>query len=629
MLSVGFFLASFAVAAAGIGVIERAWAQSAGGMQSDLASTLRVVRPLMRENPQRAITMLERLEVEYPSNPHVLLLLGETYEHAGEYESARAAYERLVAAHPNHVRGSAYLGTLSFKMKDEATGREVFNKMLERTEYGINTYRTIGSTLARHGFYDVALEFYEDGRSKSKGNYILSIDIAYMHKLMGNFEGCLIEYLSIIPVEPRQHRLVRTKVLELMRDSNADKDQLMEIIRADAETTEPYRQEVFALLATIYLEEGALESAFDVALRAEAIGQTNGTVLYSLADQAIAEYHSRPPAERARYFSLAIRSLEAFLDNHPTASPVPRAHLMMVDLLVELAIGRVPPDPGLQMDRVVDRSMSSLDWLIETYPGTEYAEQAYLRKGDVLFRLLDRTDEALVVYNEGLRKAKYQPALFAERLGRVYLIIEEYDEAEKHFKRLVRSSKPGLRETGVYYSGLLLSFTGNYESARDTLTALAEGNPGSNFTNDAIELAWAIEDGLKGEQRVLKMYIGSIKAEVAQDTTGALRELRGIVQMPADTPLRKRSLFHMGLLYQASGKYNAALNACEQYLSDYATDIKLPDVQRRIGQIYEVDDLDLALDKYEDILLAYPHYIFLDEVRADVVRVRGQLENQP
>jgi hypothetical protein len=53
----------------------------------------------------------------------------------------------------------------------------------------------------------------------------------------------------------------------------------------------------------------------------------------------------------------------------------------------------------------------------------------------------------------------------------------------------------------------------------------------------------------------------------------------------------------------------------------------VPDAHRRIGQVYEYGyrDAKLALEKYESILLSYPYYIFLDEVREDVTRLRNRV----
>ena len=61
-------------------------------VRRDLASALRVIRPLVRDDPERAIKMLEAMNEEYPSNSQLLVLLGEAHRIAGNTEAAMAAY---------------------------------------------------------------------------------------------------------------------------------------------------------------------------------------------------------------------------------------------------------------------------------------------------------------------------------------------------------------------------------------------------------------------------------------------------------------------------------------------------------------------------------------------------------
>jgi tetratricopeptide (TPR) repeat protein len=271
------------------------------------------------------------------------------------------------------------------------------------------------------------------------------------------------------------------------------------------------------------------------------------------------------------------------------------------------------------------RALNALDWLIDSFPGTDYAEQAYLRKGDVVFHVQKQPEKALAIYTKGMQISRFYRTDFAERLGKVYLITGEYDQARVHFAQLINSNNSDLRDTGIYYSGLMLAFTKQYETARDTLTSLAEGNPSSAFTNDAIELAWIIEEGLKGEQQFLNAYVRSMQFELAEDTTHAVGELKKIVAQPAETPLRGRSLIRLGELYSGQDLNDQALEMYDAFVLSYPSDIRVADVKRKIGQVHErgQGNYDLALKTYEGILLDYPHYIFLDEVRADVNRIRA------
>jgi tetratricopeptide (TPR) repeat protein len=128
----------------------------------------------------------------------------------------------------------------------------------------------------------------------------------------------------------------------------------------------------------------------------------------------------------------------------------------------------------------------------------------------------------------------------------------------------------------------------------------------------------------------LKSYMIALHSELAQDTTVALREFESIIAKSPDTPLRDRSLLTASEIYDGMGNYERAVALLEKFIDDYPKHQLLPDAHRRIGQIYETGYArsELALAKYEDILLMFPHYIFLDEVRGDVSRLREKLGEQ-
>lgn len=594
-------------------------------VRTDLGSALRVVRPLVRDDPARAAGMLRKLRAEYPGHTRIYILLGETYQVMGLVDSAKVAYETCLRLQPTNLRAGASLGVLYIRSGDRGGGDTVFRNLLDGTDHSVNTYRTIGNTLSRHGFYDLAMVMYRDGRERNEDNYVLTLDIAYLERTMGNYEASLREYLHLIETAPRQHRLAQTKIMELLREQ--DNDNLIRILKRDADRPAPHRKLIFAVLAIAYLERGALENALEMALRADEPETSDGAVLLNLADRAVAEYESRASGGNARFFNLGLRATEAFLDRHASSPQVPRAKLMLVDLLVDAAAGTVDGPPVMPVETAMLRALNALDWVMTSYPGSEQAEQAYLKKGDAVLRLRKDPRAAIEIYKEGMAKARVYPSKFAERLGRAYLIVEEYDEARKHFERLVHSTTRELQEAGVFYSGLLLGFTREYEAARDTLTALAEGNPSSAYTNDAIEFAWVIEEGLHGDQRILHAYTSALEAEIASDTTAVVEQLAAIVALPTETPLRARALFKLGETYQGMKEYDAAVARYEAFVSEYPTSTLLPDARRRIAQIYEhgYGKATLALETYEDILITYPHYIFLDEVRKNVTRIRGLL----
>lgn len=598
----------------------------------DLAGRLRVAAAIIRENPQSAVQMLRGLDLEYPRNSEVLSYLGDAYQVMGEVDSALAVYGRALSANPADARAGASLGTLYIQKGEREKGEGIFRGVIARSQPSLSAYRTIGSTLAAAGFSDLALRWYDEGRGANNGHYIFTLDIAQLHRQLGDFEQSLDEYLRLIETTPQQVPLAQDRILELLRDPRADDKTLLgrlaEASSAAIESASPNSAVIARVLAMAYLENGMIENALEAALESEKTGESDGKVLFALAEKTAIEYRRQPPASRAKYFDMALRAYGAFIDGHPKAPEVPRAKLALADLLMDLASGRVEKRPGAEYQAAAAKAIEALDWMIAKFPGSDHAEEAYLKKGDIVFRIEKNPQAALAIYQEGLSKARFRPAAFAQRLGRVYLVLGDYQNAEGYFTRLVNDREPELHDTGVYYAGLLLGIRGQYEAARDTLTSLAEKNPSSPMTNDAIGLAWAIEEGLQGDQKNLAGYISALRCEVAEDTTGAIEALRPIVAQPADTPLRSRSLLRTGELLSESGRFDEAVSALETFVRDYPTDVRVADAHHAIARVYEYGygDRDRALEKYEDILLTYPHYIYLDDVRGDVTRIRNQIQ---
>lgn len=612
----------------------------------DLNATLATASAVMRDDPHAAARILEGLEARYPGNAQILVLLGDAYSALGDTDSAIAAYERCLAANPADVRAGASLGVLHIRSGDRDRGEVVFRSLIAATGRSMATYRTIGSTLAAAGFHDLALKMYDEGRRDNKAHYILTIDIAQLHRTMGDFEAAIDDYIYLVETYPQQYGLARDRILELFRDprtEGAAGDSLIvrlvraasgEPSRAPAQERplqtaggDPSQRRIFVdILSLVYLERGMLENALDTALEAKALGDPDGKVLFHLADRTALECQRQPYANRAKYFDMALRATEAFIDGYPKAPQIPQAKLMLVDLLVGLASGRVEKLPGVDLGTAAAKAIEMLDSMIQSFAGTDHAEAAYLKKGDIVFRVQKKPREAIAVYEEGLSRSRFRTGAFAERLGRLYLVVGEYEKAGAYFTRLVNDREPELHDTGVYYAGLLLGINGNYEAAKDTLTALAQGNPSSRFTNDAIGLAWAIEEGLQGDEKMLARYVEALRYEVAEDTARVVATLGEIVARPVETPLRSRALFDLGGVYLGSGAFDNARDAFEKFVRDYPTDARVPDAWRGIGRVYEYGYADdkRALETYEEILLSYPHYIFLDEVRQDVSRLRGK-----
>lgn len=598
--------------------------------QYEITSKISEAMRYLARDPGRSLSIMRRLNATFPSNERVLSRLGQVFQVMDKPDSAQVYLEQAMAINPSSLEAGKQLGMLYLAANRPKDATRLFDKLLAANKYNISAYRTVGTALRDMGRFDEALRVYADGRDRSERNFALTLEVAAMHQQLGNYTGALEEYLYYIGDQGRNYRATRRLILELMRDAGpAHRDELVAELDRRLERGQGNRFVMLDVLSGHYLERGLLEKSLEMALAADAERASDGSVLLALAEQILAEAEGLQRSERPRYLQMGVRALDAFTNGHPKSPGTDRAKYMLATIYVQFGSSVISGTRAERMD-YLERAVNELAELSRRYPNSEYSDRAYLDRGDVLLYKLHRPDDALAVYKSGAVNSRRYADLFGARIAELYLGQKRNADAEHYLGSLINSGVPELIDTGIYYTGLRLAFTGDYEAARDTLTALAETEPASPYTNDAIETAWVIEEALQYESSSLTPFMEARRAAMAGDTTTVLLRLRDVVAKPVYETLRPRALFRLGVALQESGDYDGALDVLNRFLKEYPDDGLRPDVQRHIASIYEegLEQFDKALHEYEAVLVDYPDYAFLDEVRKDVRRLRFIVEGE-
>jgi tetratricopeptide (TPR) repeat protein len=284
--------------------------------------------------------------------------------------------------------------------------------------------------------------------------------------------------------------------------------------------------------------------------------------------------------------------------------------------------------PATGRPAYLERAVTEYAAVSRQFAGSELADDAYIARGDVLLRKLKRPKDAMDSYRSGSINARTNATTYAGRIAQVYIATATPGDTEHYLQSLSHSDQPALAQAGQYYAGVYLVTQGKYEAARDTLTSLAEQAPFSPFTNDAIEVAWVLQEGLQLKSQSLDDYAASLKADMVGDTTAVVTHLQTIVGRSADDPLRPRALRQLGNVLFEAGNYDGSIANLRRFLEEYPENDDCAGVQRAIGRTLEVGlgrNAD-ALKEYEHVLVAYPDYAMLDDIRHDVERVRANMQ---
>jgi tetratricopeptide (TPR) repeat protein len=583
---------------------------------------------LLSVNPEAGIALLRQLNARYPGRDDILARLGYGMQVVGKADSAAVYYKAALDANPLNLDAGKALGSIYFSQGRETDAMRVFNDMLDANAYGVTAYKIVADALRDLGKVDQAIAVLEKGRDRNKKNSALTFEIANLYKQAGDNRKAMDEYFTFVEADPRSYRLVRGRMLDLLRDTGTDEPKLVDYLSSRTSGGGPDGYAARDVLAAHYLERGLLENSLEMALRADEDKSSDGATLLALAEDAMTRADTQPRNARARYLDLGRRASEAFVDGHANAPGIDRAKWTLAEIYVEYGSGVVPAVTAPERAAYLDRAVKAFEDLSKRYPGSELAERAYIERGDVLLRKLKRPDDALAAYKSGAVNSRRLGPEFAARIAEVYIGTDKTNDLDAYLSALSHAANLDLADTGQYYAGVYLATKHEYNAARDTLTGLAEASPSSAYSNDAIALAWVLEEGMTMKSASLDDFVAARKADMIGDTTTVVSRLNTIIAREADDPVRPRALHQLGLVYFDRGNYDAAIGVLRKFLADYPDDDQAPVVQRVIGQVYEkgLGQYDHALHEYEQVLLSYPEYAMLDDMRRDVNRVKSTME---
>jgi tetratricopeptide (TPR) repeat protein len=605
----------------------------------EIQNTVSQASRVMRQDPRKALDMLKELNDKYPGQALVMVRLGQIYQSVGKSDSARVLFQQCLEKNRGDMEAGKSLIMLHYSSGEDRQAETLSERLIIDNNHSMGAYRMVGSALMESGKYEDALDLFRTGRTRSDIHYRLTLQIAELERTLGDYREALSEYFNYVERFPQNYKVVKIKMMDLFNEigwdtttSSASNPQqesatmLLQQAEHRAQNSQKAGREIYDILSGVYLTLDLLEKSLEAALVADHHQMEDGETLRSLAADLRSRYLTKQREDKLRYFDLALRAMEAYVERHPRSLHVPSVEFHRAALFADAGSGFIPAITGAEREEFYNKAIEGLDKIVEQYQGSEEAALASLKKGDMIFEVRRLPAEALAVYQRGLRGAGGSRQAFVQRIGMMHIVLEEYDVALKHFQRYIRTDSEGLRETGIYYTGVIFGFTGQYDAARDTLTGLARQNPASPYTNDAIELAWIIEEGRQKDETLLSVYLQSIHAELAHDTTGVVENLNEIVRQGPGAALHSRALFRLGEVNAQMGDYEKAMDYLQRFLSDYPKHDLRPDVHRAIARVYEYgyDDEELALEEYKHILLMYPGYIFLDEVRKDIGRLQPE-----
>ncbi len=551
------------------------WAQAADYQRANIL--------MQQQKFDEALPILEEL---YQNNPRSYVYFDQLTDcliNLKKFDEAEEIAREQVAEQRFRIQASMKLAEILHLRGDRDSALEVWQNEAEREAGNIQSYYTIGSSMAGRQEYDAAIDLYRKAQEQFSNETLFLNELASIYMQAGRFEESVNEYYRLIINSPDQMSLVQQRFLR-MRDDNLYQiaafeleDRLMDLDH-NHEAYSP----LYQLLTWLLMETNEYQRAFVFARRYE--NQTSYTIysLFSLANQLVS----------AREFELAAEAYEYYINSRDNTSVRYRSMEELASTYSDWV--RYLKQNNLENDaryrELYSKAYELNEELIKTAPNYDHIDRVYSRIIGLSVDFYKDLEKAQYWYDEMTSSAhRLDEAYRYYAEGRIALFKREFSTARQALTRADRATdSSNLSERARYYISLSDFFAGDYEFAEIQLRSL-ERRHTSYYANDAIKLRMWIKNGKRA------------------DTTGAL--LNTISE----------SLYSI-----YSGKYDDALENLEPVFSN-AHNPFADDMIVELAAALPMEYNPLMLQLIENILNNNPHSPLKERLLWDRANIAEQI----
>jgi tetratricopeptide (TPR) repeat protein len=571
---------------------------------------------------QSAAKLYEELYQSDQSNSLYVNSLYRVYTQLKNYAAAVDILEKQIKRVPDDISSYGMLGSTYFLMGNEEKANEVWDKPFQSPNPNPIFFRVIAEYAVSRRAFEKAIDLYERGKNVSEDKTLFSFDLARLYSLTMQFEKAAEEYFSILILQPQQLSSVESKILE-----NINKPGALDAAIKVAEAYDDGNISIQYLLARLYSEKGLFDKAYEKYIEIDRAQSNQGNDLYRFADFLL----------REKNYSLSAKVFQKIIDLYPDSPLASQAKLgyaksLEADLFnkyVEvLPLWKTYFPLITYTSDEIEKILSAFDEVINLYQHTEPAYEGMLRKGVIKFYLQGDSVESKQIFSLIVKEAplsKASPNAYFE-LGNISLLGGNINDAEKYISDLLNlRNVPGdQKKLAEYKLARIKFYQGEYEESRKLLSNVLDDLK-DNSANDALELSLLLNTS-KNDSSNLSLFAEAEFLADQKKFKEAGEKYKILSENPKAFVLHSIALLRYGEMMLAVDDYQQAITVFESISSEGAKNIYADKAVYLLGKIYQFGTKDLikAEEYYQKLLADFPNSIYKDDAREQIILLKNK-----
>ncbi len=554
--------------------------------------------------------------------------LRRAYMQAKRYPDVVAMTQDWLKTQPNDLALIAELGRVYSYMSDDGKANAAWDRAIAISPQNENTYRVVASIMLEGRLFDKAVQVYLRGRKALGKPMLFAADLAYLYTTVLNYPEATREYLNLLKSDKTQFMFVEghVAIYTVRPEGLAAAVSVVE----QASKSDPDNAMLLDLLSWLYMEGRNYDKAYAIERAVDEKTNMKGNRIYVFAERALREHA----------VSAAANAFQTVISKYPSFPLMPQAKYGYARTLEDSSAKQdtfhlfrggavLPGTPASESEPAFKGAIAAYRSIVNEYPNTEIAARALLQIARLMYDRFFNLDEA----RSALETLRKQYASFASTategeflLGDVSLAGGDLSKSEASYSAVVKSHVGGrdMDDRATFRLAQLAYFRGHFSDATRALGELSK-NPGSNITNDALDLLLFIQENLKADSVALTQYAQAELLHQQHKLSESLAAAEEIRKKYASTPLIDETLMNIGDLFTEMGRYPEAVAAYDSLAADFPESIVLDRALLKIARIHErgLHDTAKAIEAYQQLLVKYPTSIYCSEARKQIRVLRG------
>ncbi len=572
----------------------------------------------------KAKSIYEDLYNSQPDNILFFEALNRIYTQLKEYDLSIKIIENRINNYQSDVNLYGLLGTSYYLKGEEKKAFEVWDNALIKLPPNPLNYKTLANYALQRRAFDKAIDILKKGKSVSDDPRIFSYDLANIYSLTMQYKEAAEEYCLILSKDSKQLALIQSKIFSYINKPEALKAtiQVVEDWMDKDEITFSY------LLARLYVEEKSFDKAFELYMKIDEIQNNQGNELFNFGEMLLNEGE----------YETAAKSFNEILNKYPNSPIASNAKLgyaktLEAELKKEYSSNIPNWKPYFVSQKFdsekIEEVINAFNDIINLYPHSETAYEAYWRMGLIKQYIQNEPKEAEKFYNKIIEESslsKFSAEAYND-LGNAAIRESDLEKAEKDFSSIIKNGRisPDQRNSAKYKLAQINFYKGNFDKAKEILNEIVNDLKDNN-ANDAIELSLLLNTSINDSSNLLLFAQAELLAE-QQKFDKAAEKYKIISSNQQAFMLQSLVKIREAEMEMALDNYDESILLLNKISDENEKNIYSDKALYLLGQIYEfgVTDNAKAIEIYEKLLAKFPNSLYLDEARAEIIKLRNKL----